>query len=456
MSQENMGVMRITRRGAELPKTPDILTTVRKDLVVTPFSPQNAFPKSFRVFVETPDTVVVPLHWARATLPALTACDDRRMPDERPMRFAVPLKAELRQPEAVEAVLRQLRGTGGAMLCLATGLGKTVCALYIACQLKLKTLVVVHKDFLAHQWRERIQQYVPGATVSMVQGAQCDVSGDFVIAMIQTLVNRKHPASTFEACGLLVYDEVHHAAAEVFSQAMFALNLPYTLGLTATPDRKDRLGKVVEWFLGPIAFQIKRENQAGTRVKTVRYNCQRFSEPPPINRRGDVCFTSIVSELAADPQRTRVIAQEAAAMARAGRDVLVLSHRRAHCVGICAALNDEGVECSTYLGGDKEVPEARVIVATYALTSEGFDCPRLSALVLATPASDVEQACGRVMRGSSAQSALIVDVVDQWGVCFAQHAKRRAFYRKSGFGVTAGHEDTRDSPPKNSSYMFMD
>lgn len=235
---------------------------------------------------------------------------------------------------------------------------------------------------------------------------------------------------------------------------MWGLCCPLTLGLTATPGRKDRLERVVEWFMGDIAFQIKRENQAGTAVKVCRYSSPRYSEPPPTNRRGDVCFTSILSELAADERRTRVVADEALALAREGRDVLVLSHRRAHCSEIAQLISRDGVSCATYLGGDKSVPGTRVIVATYALTSEGFDCPRLTGLVLATPASDVEQSCGRVMRGSSHQSARIVDVLDEWGVCYAQHAKRRGFYRRSGFAMEQQQPRQDDQPQPQ--YAFVE
>lgn len=237
---------------------------------------------------------------------------------------------------------------------------------------------------------------------------------------------------------------------------MWGLCCPLTLGLTATPARKDRLERVVEWFMGDIAFQVKRENQAGTTVRVCRYSTPRYSEPPPINRRGDVCFTSIITELANDGRRTRLVADEVVEMARQGRHVLVLSHRRAHCVEIARLIAGAGVECTTYLGGDKVVPDSQVLVATYALTSEGFDCPRLSGLVLATPASDVEQSCGRVMRGSSQQSAAIVDVLDEWGVCYAQHAKRKAFYRKSGFAVTSTHADPPSPPPPPAEYSFVD
>lgn len=582
----------ITHRGAEVAKCPAVMQLVRRDLMVRPFNPQQAFPQAFPVFAETPSKVIVPLHWARKALSDLQWVDRRVAPARVDLEFVGTLKPELRQPEAVEAVQAAWKATGGAMLCLSCGMGKTLTSLYLACSARCKTLVVVHKEFLATQWEERIRQYVPKATVSRIQGDRCDTSGDFVIAMIQTLVSRKYPAQTFAECGVVVADECfpyrqliltengpmyigqiyaawragreirvqsfdestrtfelkrvthawekqandlvkvsysksnfkstpnhlilttegwkqagalqpgdllvsydgggspstlqvssveqvtmadkrvydlevegthtfvctsaggsgpvvhncHHIGAQAFSSAMWGLCAPLTLGLTATPQRKDRLDRVVSWFMGDIAFQVQRENQEGTIVKVVTYRSPRYSEPPPVNRRGDMCFTSIITELANDTQRTAVIAREAADLA-VERDVLVLSHRRGHCTAIAAALVAKGVDAATYLGGDKDTPDSRVIVATYALTSEGFDCPRLSALVLATPASDVEQSCGRVMRGSSSQNAVIVDVVDDWGVCYAQHAKRKALYRRSGFKFASKSSQQPDKQP---------
>ena len=474
--------MILTRRGAEVPRNdPVAAARVRRELTVAPISLNDPFPKKFNVYRETPTHFIVPVTWALTALPHLAVTDRRGtgLGTSAPLAFAGKLKAELRQPEAVEAVLRQwgldahgarLGGGvggprpagGGAMLCLPPGYGKTAGALYLASVLKKRTLVVVHKSFLKDQWVERVTQFLPGARVTGVQGDTCDTSGDVVIAMLQTLVARKYPPSTFRDIGLVIVDEAHHVSAPGFSSAMFGLAAPYTLALSATPDRKDGLGRVVTWFLGDIAYRLRRENQAGTEVRTVRYSCDRYAEPPPVNRRGDVCFTSVVTALTLDDTRTDLVARQTVALAGEGRDVLVLSHRREHCKAVAERVAAAGVACATYLGGDKEAPDTQVIVATFALTSEGFDMPRLTALVLATPASDVEQSCGRVMRGThTGTGAVIVDIVDQWGVCFAQHAKRRALYRRSGFEVvtTAGgpsEEDPGDVQAVPRSFAFVD
>lgn len=358
-------------------------------------------------------------------------------------------------------------------MCLPTGFGKTCTALYVASKIGKKTLVVVHKAFLKDQWKDRIRAFLPSASVTEIQGPVADTSGDVVVAMIQTLVSRKFPPSFFEPFGLMIMDECHHIAAEVFSRAMFGLCMPKTLGLSATPTRKDGLTRVLHWFLGPMAFEIKRTGQDDVTVVVARFDCPRFKEAPPMNKRGDICHTSVITELTKIAERTDRIVELVQKYAH--RDVLVLSHRRDHCKAIVDALVSRGIDSGVYLGGDKAPPATKVIVATYALTSEGFDCPRLNTLVLATPASDVNQSCGRVLRGNNTSAGpVIVDILDAWGVCFAQHSKRRRYYREAGFAVVPenagqphapgpGFDDVQDhahsSPEtrtKAHTYLFVD
>ena len=583
----------ITRVGVEVPKDAPVAPLIRKQLHVAPLSLNDPFPKKFKVYLENDATFVVPLHWARAAFEpfAVRWIDRRSAGVPANLTFHGSLRPDLHQPEAADAVLKAWQKGGGAMLVLAVGMGKTQLALYLASMLKKKTLVLVHKSFLAEQWVDRVRQCLPGAKTSRIQGDVCDTSGDVVVAMIQTLLSRKYAPSVFEPFGLVVADECfpydqlimtergpmpigdvyqawragqsvrvqsfdegtrtfslqpvthawekradalvkvrhargeltctpnhrilttdgwkeagalregellvsnswshalhqyaavrvddvttlppqdtcvydvevrgthtfvcvdergdgvvvhncHHLGAAAFSQVMWGQCAPYTLTLSATPVRKDGLTRVVEWFGGPVAFLHKRQNQDTTEVRVVKYSCAAFDQPPPVNRRGDVCFASVLGRLVDNAERTEVIARLAAALvAEEDRDVLVLTHRRQHVLDLAHAIRQHGVECGTYMGGDKEAPNTKVLVATYSLTSEGFDMPRLNALVLATPASDVEQSCGRVMRGSTTRGATIVDVVDQWGVCFAQHAKRRAYYKRTGFVIA---NDTAD------------
>jgi superfamily II DNA or RNA helicase len=429
-----MQTIQTTRRGIEIPKSmASLCARARDELTVAPL-PTNAVPRPFRfpAYIDTPETLIVPGHWPPAHG---LGKDVRSAGHTMDHLFVGTLRDDLEQPAAVDATLSSLRSKGGAVLSLAVGHGKTCCGLYIACALRAKTVIVVHKAFLADQWADRIRHFVPTATVSFVRGAACDTSGDFVIAMIQTLLSRSYPSSTFDPFSLLVFDEAHHVAAKVFSQVMFTLNVPYTLGLTATPTRKDGLERLLHYFLGPLSYTKSLHAQSAVTVHIQKYTCNAYATPPPNNARGDVDFTRLMTVLTKNTDRTARIA-DLIVTHLAGRHVLVLSHRRAHLEALLAVLTARCVDAALYVGGIKDVPSSAVILSTYAYVSEGFDEPRLDALVLATPASDVAQTVGRILRGNDpSKTPVIHDVVDQWSVCFAQAAKRRKQYVASGFVV---------------------
>ena len=60
-----------------------------------------------------------------------------------------------------------LNENGGGIISLKCGGGKTVLALSIIAEIKQKTIVLVHKDFLMTQWRDRILEFLPDAKIGI-------------------------------------------------------------------------------------------------------------------------------------------------------------------------------------------------------------------------------------------------------------------------------------------------
>ena len=408
---------------------------VNRELFVAPVTLNDDFPKKFKVFKRNDSHVVVPKYWALENLKRLSATHEYGdIQTMNPVvKFTGTLRKELKQVEATSALLKQLKNVGGGILSLDTGFGKTVCSIYTACQLKVKTMILVHKKFLEEQFEETIKRFVPDAKISKVRGDSCDISGDFIIASIQTLMVRKY--TDFDGIGCLIVDESHHIAAENFSQTMFGISFKYVIGLSATPTRKDGLTRLLHWFMGTTAYEVRRTQQKNVCVKIIPFTHAEYKKPTPVNKRGDICYTSLITKICEIRDRTLFVAEETRKIAETGRYVLVLSHRRNHATEIKDILVSFGIDAATYLGGDKTEPDAQVICATYHLASEGYDNPRLSGLVLSTPSSDVVQACGRILRGGSGNDPVIVDIVDQYSLFLGQVAKRKTFYRKIGFNM---------------------
>jgi superfamily II DNA or RNA helicase len=430
-------------KAAPFPK--GFLDKVRKDLRVRPnVQPGFPVPRAFPVYHETPRRLCVPRHFPLDASvvrvePRWPAAAFERLPA---MAFEGTLNDGTRQNEAARACLAAMEAQGGGVLSLPTGYGKTTVALYVACRLGLRTLVLTHKEFLMEQWIERIQRFVPAARIGRIRQDAVDVQDkDIVVGMMQSVCMRTYEPGTFAQFGLLVLDEVHHVSAPVFCRCLFSACCPYVLGLSATPERKDGLTRVLEWFVGPVFFRVERKEQRHVEVRVVHHEAEWYGLPLPTTRAGTLNLPEAVNRLCADAERNSMIARTVRSFLSESRKVMILSDRRVHCEVLCGLL---APHAALYIGGMrrealKAAEESRVIVATYGQANEGLDIPSLDTLVLATPRSDVVQSAGRILREASGATSgaapVILDVVDRCGVFFAQFAKRKKYYAASGFGL---------------------
>ena len=445
----------LTRNGYII--CPENSQEIKRELTVRPVTneaigiPSPSF-KVFRVVkgaTSQPkvDSVLVPRYYGSERFGPPTS-DSRRTPsDALGINFGGKLREATRQPEALAAGVKAFEEKGGGVLSLPCGFGKTTVALALSAQLKVRTMIVVHKEFLANQWVEKIKEFCPGATIGRVQGDVFDIEKDYVIAMIQTMCMREFDKKAFDSIGLLIVDEAHHIGAPAFSQFMFKICPKFTLGLTATPERKDGLTRLLYWFLGPEFFRIERTNQGTTQVITLRYTDEAFKEAPPVTRFGKLNMAGMINVVTELEPRNALIVKTVNDALGNNRRVLVLSDRREHCFVL---QNMIGSKAKLYIGGMKEEDLAEsakspVVVATFQLAHEGLDIPVLDTVILATPKSDIKQSIGRIMRETAGKlnNPLIYDVADQWSVFFSMYAKRLRVYREGGFEI----EGEPEKPP---------
>lgn len=316
----------------------------------------------------------------------------------------------------------------------------------------VRTLVIVHKEFLANQWRERIEQFCPGATVGRIQQAKCETNCDFSIGMIQTLCNKEFPPRTFDTFGMVIVDECHHISSRAFSRAMYCCSPRYTLGLSGTPYRKDGLTHVLHWYLGPTFLAIERKEADNVKVHLIKFHTEKYLYAPPDNF-GKINLAEMINQVVDCDDRTEKIVQLVQKIPRE-RKILILSDRRHHCAHLA-----DMCQGKLYIGGMKEKDleesaKARIIVATFSMAAEGLDIPTLDTLILASPKSDVKQAVGRIMRGGSrgggTQTPLIYDFVDNWSILIPMSKKRQAIYRQGGFDIVddAPSAAKKAAPPR--------
>ena len=400
-------------------------------------------PPPFKVFRPTKNGICVPRYYGISKLGEPT--EDKR---PEPTRTRVKFHGTLRDATHQNAALAAAIDAGHGVLSLPCGFGKTTVSLAIACKLGYRTMIIVHKEFLANQWEERIKQFCPGATIGRVQQNKKDVECDFVIAMLQSLSLKEYTFGDFDSIGTLIVDEAHHICAKVFSQSLFKMCPKHIFGLSATPNRKDGLTKVLHWFMGPTFFAVERENQQDVEVFPIEFECQRFRDPPPCTRFGKLSLSTMITELTENRERNSMLVGLISRIAKSTRQTLVLSDRRQHCMMLHQCFPKRS---GLYMGGMKEADLAesstkKIIFATFSQAHEGLDIPSLDTVILATPKSDIVQSIGRIMRETKGKknNPNIYDIFDQWSVCHAMYNKRLRVYKQGGFKMPKMKEEELD------------
>ena len=359
----------------------------------------------------------------------------------------VPFMNELRdyQKEIVSVYLNYVKsGSGGGILEVPCGRGKTIMALNILSTLQKKTLIIVHKEFLLNQWIERIADFLPSARVGKIQGKTFDIDDkDIVIGMIQTMYDRTYPSNTFESFGLTILDEVHRVGSEEFSKTLLKVVTPYMLGISATVDRKDGLTELLYMFIGPKIYSENREDEDGVQVRCIQY--QHSHEEyitEEFDARGKIKYSTMINVISDFMPRKQTIVKLLEDLIREDNEkqIMILSHKRDLLNYIEEEITLKGfASCGQYVGGMKqaklqESEGKQIVLATYAMAAEALDIKSLNTLVMVSPKTDIVQSVGRILR-TRGNGKIIVDIVDSHDVFQNQWKKRRAYYKKSNYAI---------------------
>lgn len=346
------------------------------------------------------------------------------------------------QQTAADAAMQRRYG----VIQLPTGGGKTVVALYIISQRRQPALIIVHTKELLNQWIQRIHTFlgIPKEEIGIIGNGKKLIGEMITVACVQTLYKCADEVS--QHIGFLIVDEAHRTPSRVFTQAVTAFDSKFMLGLSATAFRRDGLDNLIFWHLGDLVYSMEQQDLTDNgailpfRVKWVQTEYETDLDP-------STQYTAVLSELAQDYQRNRLICRHAAnQVANGGGIPMVLSDRKQHCRDIADIMKTQHGIDATVLTGDlpKKKREQVVdrlnngdcdaLVSTTQLLSEGFDCPSLGTVLLATPIKfkgRLIQSIGRALRPAEGQThAEVIDFADS-KVPVLRHSakKRRQVYR---------------------------
>jgi superfamily II DNA or RNA helicase len=208
-------------------------------------------------------------------------------------------------------------------------------------------------------------------------------------------------------------------------------------GLTATPFRKDRLGKIIFLTLGDKVYEISAKDlqNSGDVVAPEVY-----SKKTGFTFCYEDNYPEMLKALTLDVSRNEMIANDVAnASGPENGMALLLSDRVAHCETLSQLLTDRGVNNWVLTGRTPRAERQKIVnlvrsgdidalISTVQLISEGFDVDGLAQLYLCTPMkakTRIIQAIGRVCRPKDGKKAKVVDYIDEHVPVLKYQAKSR-------------------------------
>lgn len=352
----------------------------------------------------------------------------------------------------------ELRPKGG-IIQLSVGAGKTVLAIYLSHLLKLKTLIIVHQEFLQDQWIERFKMFTD-AKIGTIRGTVIDIENkDVVIGMLQSISIKEYEDNIFKEFGLVIYDEVHHFGSRVFSRALMKTSTLYNIGLSATPERSDGLIKVVNWFVGDILYKMEKKYNYKVLVKKIffRSNDILFKEKKNwIKGQIRPNHIKMTENIMKNQARNKLMINCINCLKSMGRKVFVLSSRVEHLQilknGVDLLIrqaNEQHIYNTYYYMGKSKKGERKmaekdgdIIFATIQLAEEGLDISRLDTILIALPVKKEKtliQSIGRILRNDKlenlTQIPTVIDISDILSIYRKWSDQRDIVYDKKNWFV---------------------
>lgn len=355
-----------------------------------------------------------------------------------------------------EKAFRVLIQNRYGVLAAATAFGKTIIAAKIIAERKINTLVLVHRQQLLEQWRERLSAYfnVPASSIGVIGGGRNKPTGSIDIAMLQSL-SKQTAMQSDETLkyGQVIVDECHHLSAFSFEQVLKKVRARYILGLTATPIRKDGHHPIILMQCGPILYRVDSKDCAiNNRMQQKIYIRQTSFTPPcatEITKISDLYVALINCEV-----RNEQIFNDVMMALKSRRVPLLLTQRTAHLDWFADRFKSSVEHVFVLQGGMKKtdreaifqklmtLPDGaeRLILATGSYIGEGFDDPKLDTLFLTMPISwqgTLQQYVGRLHRQhQNKKDVLVYDYADVAVPSFYRmYQKRLKKYRAMGYVI---------------------
>jgi hypothetical protein len=297
------------------------------------------------------------------------------------------------QELAYEEMITRDHGTlvGGAKS------GKTVIALYLISQRQQPTMIVVPNVSLLGHWKEKLVRFlkVSPEEVGIIGEGKFEVGPRVSVAHVSALYRRVREVR--DKVGHLVVDECHRTPSRTFTQVVSNFDCRFLLGLSSTNQRRDRLARLIYYYVGDILHQI--DARKATEIRAIFQAdlvVRQTDFEYPYESSDD--YPAMLKALAKDPERNRLIVDDVSREMSegAGAPLLVLTQDEDQDNTLKDMLDKEGVSSVSLdpelVGkGEKRLDEQlkskkiQVVLANRQFFQKMISETKFEALFLTTP-----------------------------------------------------------------------
>lgn len=338
--------------------------------------------------------------------------------------------------------------TGGGVIALPTGAGKTEVGLRFAVWYDQPFTIIVHRKELLYQWDDTIRESL-GIEPGLIGDGKVTTSDSATIAMVQTVAKNMR---LLPDTPTLIMDEAHVMPARLAYQVGTGTNAMYRLGLTATPMREDGADMKIWAVAGPVVQTVTVEDLVSRGyLARPRFKLVRLS--PVSSGRNDEFADVYRDGIVMNAERNNRIVGIATDLASQGRQVYIHVIQVDHGTYLANAITAAGID-ATFLSGETPSKRRKVIVEAFkrgeipvlvsTLLKEGVNIPRIDALIFAAGYQSrvlTIQTIGRALRAREGKiDAVVVDFIDIGHYMLSRHANARIETYRAVYGAYCDYE----------------